>query len=401
MRQRLAIWFVLPCLVLAWPSVAGRRAQVSGCWLRRSRAAVPAGAKQRPGEAPAGRSTAARRSRQPADGKPPLQRRPKLPRRPPPSRNSTNGTTRIPTQCAVQEGDSSPGPSCLLILLLILIWVKSADWVNRDTQIFDLGYGKWNPILFFPFLAILLLFAFPVLVGFANFWLAFGLLVRVLPGDVHSVRADAEQSGRSCIKRYSRPIGSATSSPSLPSKVGIKMEGERKAEYEKGAKVDLMAIGSPDERDNQANLITARQSPGYLLVKELIADMVDRRSDRAILDYTQQAVVARQHIDGVWHNGEARDRESGDVMLAVMKTLANSNATERRKKQEGKFAAKYDGPFVCLPDRQPGRADRRARRAATSRRLSADIQEIRRLGHAAEAGRAVGRPDGHATKACW
>ena len=58
------------------------------------------------------------------------------------------------------------------------------------------------------------------------------------------------------------------------------MEAERKADYEKGAPVDLMAIGAADERDNQANLITARQSPGYLLVKELVADMVDRRSDR-------------------------------------------------------------------------------------------------------------------------
>jgi type II secretory ATPase GspE/PulE/Tfp pilus assembly ATPase PilB-like protein len=56
----------------------------------------------------------------------------------------------------------------------------------------------------------------------------------------------------------------------------------------------------------------------------------------------------RQHIDGVWHNSEGRDRESGDVMLAVMKTLANLNAAERRKKQEGKFGAKYkDHSFVC------------------------------------------------------
>ena len=82
-----------------------------------------------------------------------------------------------------------------------------------------------------------------------------------------------------------------------------------------------------------------------------------------ILDYTQQAVVARQHIDGVWHNSEARDRESGDVMLAVMKTLANLNANERRKKQEGKFGAKYkDQSFIC-PIIEPRRADRRARRA--------------------------------------
>ena len=137
-----------------------------------------------------------------------------------------------------------------------------------------------------------------------------------------------------------------------------------------------MAIAAPEERDNQANLITARQSPGYLLVKELIADMVDRRSDRAILEYTQQSVVARQHIDGVWHNGDARDRESGDVMLAVMKTLANLNATERRKKQESKFGAKYKDHSFVVPDREPGRAHRRASRVAAIGRATSASSSI-------------------------
>ena len=110
-----------------------------------------------------------------------------------------------------------------------------------------------------------------------------------------------------------------------------------------------MAIDAADERTNQANLITARQSPGYLLVKELVADMADRRADRAMLDYTQQTVVSRQLVDGVWHNGRASDRESGDVMLAVMKMLANLDMTERRKKQSGKFGAKYNDHSYVLP----------------------------------------------------
>src|SRR4029078_12597919 len=67
-------------------------------------------------------------------------------------------------------------PKLLVILVLILIWVRSCDWINQDTQIFGFSYGKWNPIELFPFLAILLLFAFPILVGFANFWVAFVLL---------------------------------------------------------------------------------------------------------------------------------------------------------------------------------------------------------------------------------
>ena len=110
-----------------------------------------------------------------------------------------------------------------------------------------------------------------------------------------------------------------------------------------------MAIDAPDERTNQANLITARQSPGYLLVKELVAELANRRADRAILDYTQQAVVSRQLVDGVWHNGRTMDRESGDVMLAVMKSLSNLDMTDRRKKQSGKFGAKYNEHSYVVP----------------------------------------------------
>ena len=122
-----------------------------------------------------------------------------------------------------------------------------------------------------------------------------------------------------------------------------------KADYEKGPPVELSAFGAKDERDNQANLISARQSPGFVFLKQLVADMIAQRSDRVMLDYTQQSVVERHHVDGVWHNGEARDRESGDVMLAVMKTLANLDMTERRQKQAGQFVAVYEKVGYMCP----------------------------------------------------
>jgi type II secretory ATPase GspE/PulE/Tfp pilus assembly ATPase PilB-like protein len=43
------------------------------------------------------------------------------------------------------------------------------------------------------------------------------------------------------------------------------------------------------------------------------------------------------------------DRESGDVMLAVMKVLSNLDMADRRKKQSGKFAAKYNNNSYFLP----------------------------------------------------
>ena len=339
MRQRLAILFLLPCLSLAWLAVPLARAQ--------DPAAPPAPGAAQPGAQPAvppapgagpaapgpgGVAPPADGAAEPVPAPPPAPKLDKF--------NDAHSVLRM-------KRPFISWVKLIPIWILFLIWVRSADWVNRDTQIYGLSYGKWNPIEFFPVFAILLLFAFPIIVGFPNFWVAFALmLVAYLATFVPYVL-----TRNKALELHERVFTSGWFRYEIAlvaNKVGIKMEGERKADYEKGAPVDLMAVAAPEERENQANLITARQSPGYLLVKDLIAELVDRRADKVILDYTQQSVVARQHIDGVWHNGEPRDRESGDVMLAVMKTLANLNASERRKKQESRFAAKYNNTsFVC------------------------------------------------------
>jgi len=129
----------------------------------------------------------------------------------------------------------------------------------------------------------------------------------------------------------------------LANKVGIKVSTERLAEYEKGAPVDLVALGGKDAKQDNVNLLTARQSPGYLTLKDLLAKAIGRRAERILLDYTRQAVGVRHEIDGVWHPGEPIDRETGDVMLAVIKTLANLDIKKRRSKQDGQFGAKFEG----------------------------------------------------------
>ena len=222
--------------------------------------------------------------------------------------------------------------------LLIYIWVLTTDWVNRDTQIFNLGYKKWNPIVFGPFAALGILFLFlPIPAMISLPVLAVAFLASVIPYVVVHNRS---------VERHQTVL----TGPwwrffvaNLLRKVGVKVSTERKADYEKGAPVELLALGADNLNDNNANLISARHSPGYLLLKDLVVEMVRRRSERVRLDYTSQDVKVRHEIDGVWHAGEPMEREPGDVMLAVMKTLANCDAKERKKKQEGIFGAKYDG----------------------------------------------------------
>ena len=121
-------------------------------------------------------------------GAPPplLPRNPRLPSEAPDKWNDAHSVLRG------QESRSFAWLKLLAVWLLFLIWVKSADWVNRDTQIFDLGYGTWNPIIFFPFLLVLLLFTVSLHSLAIYFWLRARLAVRGLSGDVRAVRGDAQ-----------------------------------------------------------------------------------------------------------------------------------------------------------------------------------------------------------------
>ncbi|MCG8450350.1 MAG: Flp pilus assembly complex ATPase component TadA [Pirellulales bacterium] len=229
------------------------------------------------------------------------------------------------------------------LTVVVLFWVKAGEWINQDAQIFKLGWYKWNHIIFFPFfLVAMLLFFLPVatlvrapllLVLFLAIWCPYVL--------VHNKNVQPHQTVLTgAWWRFAFA--------SLANKVGIKVHSERKAEYEKGAAVDLLAMGGEDANADNANLLAARNSPGYLLVKDVIVEMVNRRCEKTMFDFTKQAVNVRYEIDGVWHNGAATERESGDVMLAVMKTLANLDVKDRRAKQKGKFGAKYEGKsFLC------------------------------------------------------
>ncbi|MCA9229464.1 MAG: Flp pilus assembly complex ATPase component TadA [Planctomycetales bacterium] len=232
----------------------------------------------------------------------------------------------------------------ILMFLVVLMWVRAGDWVNRDTQIYKLGWHKWNPIIFFPMALLTLLMFFlplgaiirtPILfVVFVATWIPYVL--------IHNKNVEPHETV--LTGAWWRYVFA-----SLGNMVGIKVSAERKAEYEKGAPVDLMAMGAEDNNTNNANLLSARHSPGYLLAKDLIVEMVKHRCERVLLDFTKQSVNVRHEIDGVWHNGDARDRESNDVMLAVLKTLANLNAKDRKSKQSGEFGAKYRNKSYTCP----------------------------------------------------
>lgn len=121
-----------------------------------------------------------------------------------------------------------------------------------------------------------------------------------------------------------------------------KPEDENVPPHMMGPPVEFKAMGG-DDQTNQGNLIQVRQSMGIVVAKETVAEILGRRADRILLDYTRDAVGRRFDVDGVWLAGEPLDRQRGDLMLAVFKKLANLNVADRQSHQRGRFGVEFKG----------------------------------------------------------
>ncbi len=225
----------------------------------------------------------------------------------------------------------------VLCWLLFLLWVKTTDFVSQDCQRMRLSYVLWNSVVFFSFVgAFLLLWMIPLFgIGFLLLLVAYAApLTTYVMFRNATVTADKKILTAEHLKHlYETRI----------KQFGVKVDPEKKKAKKEGPPVAFTGQGGKTDRENTANALLAKQSPGWPVARELIADAMNHRADGVMLDYTETAVGVRYQIDGVWHNFDPRDRASGDVMLAVFKTVAALNANERRAKQDGAFGVEFKG----------------------------------------------------------
>lgn len=224
-----------------------------------------------------------------------------------------------------------------LLWILFLMWVKAVDWTSQDCQRNGIDYVLWTPIVFFPFLVALLLLALTIPLFAVGFGISALAIIGPLTAYIVARNQKLEPHERVMTPAHIRHVISEQMG-----RAGIKISSERKAPHEKGAPVEFRASGE-SEQLAQANLISARQTPGYVPAKALVASAIDHRAEKVMLDYSQNGVTSRFQVDGVWHDSDSREREEGDQILTALKQLSDLNFEERRKRQEGKFFAEYNG----------------------------------------------------------
>ncbi len=223
-----------------------------------------------------------------------------------------------------------------LAWLDFLLWVATTDWANVDAQKYRLNYLRWNPLLVFPYFTLFVLSWFiPI------FWVSLPLLLIAhwVPLGLYIRHRNAQLLPHERVLTWDHLRFLIAERLNA---IGFNIPVERRAGYEAGPPIELSASGGANEQENQAKLILARQSPAFVLSKELLSDALANRADSIMMDFTPQEVTVRYQIDGVWHNGDNRDRETGDALLAIFKTLSCLKAEERRARQSGEFKAKVE-----------------------------------------------------------
>ncbi len=224
-----------------------------------------------------------------------------------------------------------------LFLALFWFWVKTTDWVSQDGYRVGTRYAIWNPVVAFSFPAAMLLF---FLIPW--FWVGYILMVLAYVGPLTAYIVQRNSQLEFHQKVMTGPHLRHLVADIL-GKLGVKIATEKVADADKGPPVKLVPMGAADDAANQANLIIARQSPGFVTAKEVIADVIDHRGDAVMFEFSAAGAGVKYQIDGVWHEMPPRDRVTADPLLAVLKKLAGRKETERRAKQQGKFGAEYKG----------------------------------------------------------
>ncbi|HEX7450369.1 MAG TPA: ATPase, T2SS/T4P/T4SS family [Pirellulales bacterium] len=231
---------------------------------------------------------------------------------------------------------------------LYFVWVSSADWVNQD-RYFRRESKNWNLAMFLPFAICFPITALVLcnplssfLTASISFWIGFTvqMLSWLVPFVIYVAKRNPQMPPED--KVFTKQHLRRWTAGKLQ-KIGIKTRSEEMTIDDIGPPVKLSARGGATDRDNNANLLLARQAPGFVPARELLAQGLDNRASAIMLDYTQQAVAVRLQVDGVWHPGENLEREPGDALLAVLKVLAARNPNERRARQQGAFGAEYRG----------------------------------------------------------
>jgi general secretion pathway protein E len=226
-------------------------------------------------------------------------------------------------------------------LIIYVLWVYTTHWVHADTkERNDLNYEMWNGLVFGAgLLGLVLAFVVPVPVA----GVAILLVAWVGPLWAYIAHRNALVAKETDKVMTGYHIGEVLNEWLALVRIRpIFNKGDEGAD-KVGPPVFFLAKCGADGKTDPGRLAKAEESEQYISAKELIYDALQRRTTDIHLEPTPELLQVRYRIDGMLQPAEPFDRATGDAVLNIFKVLSGMNIAERRKPQDGSFAAKVEG----------------------------------------------------------
>ena len=197
----------------------------------------------------------------------------------------------------------------LVTWLLFLAWVRTTDWISQDAQIVEAPLGAVEPDRVLQLLRRPAAVVDPALVCRGLRRCCSWPTSRRWP-----------RTSSIATSRCSPPTIRCSRASTLRRWIAQQVERDRHQDgrrRHRPARARAPTSSSrrraaPTDRDNNVNLLTARQSPGFMPSRELLDDALGQRATHVMLDYTPESVGVRYQIDGVWHDRPPIERAEGD-----------------------------------------------------------------------------------------
>jgi general secretion pathway protein E len=226
------------------------------------------------------------------------------------------------------------------VLAIYLLWAWTTFWVDDDAkELNNLRFEMWNSVIFFSgILGLALLWAVPIYpIGITLLLLAYFVpLISYVVVRNQMVPDDAK-----VLTPYH--LGEVTNS--LMNKMGMKGIFNRTdtGMDKSGPPITFIGKTQGSAKVDDERVHRAEQSKFYMSAKELVYDAVLRRATDIHLEPTQEQMSVRYRIDGILHAAEPFDRPTGDAVVNIFKVLSALDISEKRKPQDGSFAARAEG----------------------------------------------------------
>ena len=217
------------------------------------------------------------------------------------------------------------------VVLVYLLWVYTTNWVERDNKELNGRFEIWNPVVFFPFL-IGLLVCFIVDIYIVQILAV--ILFYCIPLFIYIHDRNKRVPEDQMVTFHSVMW-------EILHKLGIHQKEEEEEQI--GPPIKFIGKGMNQVQEDPTRVHAAEQSSGYMAAKELVYDAIVRRSTDIHLEPKKEQIAVRYRIDGMLATAEPFERPVGEAVVNVFKVLGAMDIAERRKPQDGSFAAEMEG----------------------------------------------------------